>query len=286
MLSFLKSLFTKEEPRTELERACEESTVEEVTRQLDLQKGDFRPESLLNRAMWGNNVPVLTYLIARFKDGQPKLPWEIARGASMDAARNVEYYKLLWEANPDILTAHFGHMGNAGGLVILARCAPTLAFMLEKGLDPDSPEFNSKPAIHVAASEGYLEIVTMLLDHGANIKQTNSLAEAQDEGQLDVLKFLVEKGGMDVNMAQKKVNDSPGYDSDEDDDPDVAEAAKASPVLHLAIAKGQREVVRFLLQELNADATVTDGKGRTALQVAQKKKDKKILELLAKAQKS
>lgn len=345
MLSSIKSLFTgdpaSKTPAARLRKICEKGTVDEVSHQLDhggvdLQGDGSKPGSLIEAAMEGDNIPVLKYLITRFQDGQSTLPWEAAHGASMQAVKNVEHFKLLWEANPGVMTTHYGHAGNAPGWAVLGNHLKVVAFMLEKGLGPDEPTVWNRPAINCAAADGNAEMIILLLDHGANIKKTNVLAEAQEEGRIDILKLLVEKGGMDINTPQKdpdfyddsdveedgdvndgnddneakvdddkadddkvdddkagdgKAGDGRADDGNDDDDDymatyEASEAAKKSPVLHLAIAHKQPEVIRALLLDLNADAMATDRKGRTAWQLAEEKGDKKILKILAQAQKS
>lgn len=336
MLSSITSIF-KGDPESKtlaakLRKLCEKGTVDEVSHQLDLgevdlypQDGSISPASLFNSSMEGNNMPVLKYLITRFQDGQPKLPWELALDISAKAVRNLEHFKLLSELNPEVMNAYYGHMGNASGWAVAGNHIEVVAFMLKNGLNPDQPLCGNRPAIHRAASDGNAEMITLLIDHGADLKKTNVLAEAQEEGKVNILKLLVEKGGMDINTPQIVPFD-PDADSEvaEASDDDAAADAEAaavddeaadgkgadgkgadceaaaglaadlgwneegkynyhynddgydydymrrygasekSPVLHLAIAQKQAEVVRAILLDLEADATAKDGKGRTA----------------------
>lgn len=294
MWSFLTSLFTTD-PYTKIRNTFKSGSIEDVTRQLpllDLHAEGTTPAHLMAAAIEGDNLPVFKYHLAKFKDDETFTRWETTWKAAQAATKNLKYFKLLWEADPSISTVEFNHIGNTAGFAIVSDQTDVVAFLLEKGLDPNSPEFAYHPAIENAAGNGNLEIVRMLLDYGANVKETNALARAQCLGHIEMLKLLVQKGGMDINGPQKRWVDFTGYEPADEDDNDEApdteeeEAAQKSPVLHLAVAKGQIEVVRALLFDLKADATLTDGKGRTALQRAQKKGNKKILQLLAQAQKS
>ncbi|KAH6672783.1 ankyrin repeat-containing domain protein [Plectosphaerella plurivora] len=277
--SFLTTLFNRgiSAPASALLDACKSGTVDEVSRQLNLESGSQPSAELLKAAIDGNNTPVLGYLIAKFKDEQPLPPWQADRIVIMEAAERLEHFKLFWEADPSVNMAYLGHTGNMPGWAVLRRDVPLLTFLLKTGANPDDAELFHRPAITRAISFGYSDIVSLLLDHGAHVKESNALAIAleADKLQVDIIKLLVEKGGMDLNIAQKSASDDGSGDNDGDD------AAKTGPVLHLAIAKGQTEIVRALLQDLKADPTVKDGEGRTALQRAQEQGNREILDLLA-----
>jgi ankyrin repeat protein len=263
-------------PASGLLGACKSGTVDEVSRQMDVEPGNRPPSAeLLAAAMDGNNTPVLEYLIAKFKDDQPSPPWQADYKVIMQATERLEHFKLFWEADPSVSTAYLGHTGNVPGFAVMGQNIPMLAFLLKTGVNPDDAQLMHRPAINWAVHSGYSEIVDLLLDHGAHVKESNALAIAQEADKLDILKLLVEKGGMDINVAQESASDDDQGDNDGDG------TANTGPVLHLAIAKGQAEMVRALLQDLKADATVKDGEGRTALQRAQEQGNQEILNLLA-----
>lgn len=259
-----------------LHDACKSGTVDEVSRQLDVEPGNHPPAGLLKAAMDGNNTPVLKYLITKFKDDQPSSPWQADYTVIMNATERLEHFKLFWEADPSVNMAYMGHTGNTPGLAVLGQNIPLLVFLLETGVNPNDAQLLHRPAITQAVRLGYSDIVGLLLDHGAHVKESNALAMALRLDRLDIMKLLVEKGGMDINAAQESASDD-DYSGDDDGD----DVANTGPVLHLAIAKGQTEMVRALLQDLNADPTAKDGKGRTALQRAKEQENREILNLLA-----
>jgi ankyrin repeat protein len=275
--SFVTTFFTRgmSTPASSLRDACRSGTVDEVSRRLEAEPGNHQSAELLAAAMEWNNTPVLEYLITKFKDDQPSPPWQADYKVIMQATERLEHFKLFWEADPSVSTAHLGHTGNVPGFAVMGQNIPLLAFLLNTGVNPDDAQLMHKPAINWAIHSGYSEIVSLLLDHGAHVKELNALAIALEADKLDILKLLVEKGGMDVNVVQEDAS------NDDHDDEDGDDAANTGPVLHLAITKGQTEMVRALIQDLKADATVKDGKGRTALQRAQEQGNLEILNLLA-----
>lgn len=257
---FFKTLFPSKNmstPASTLIEACKSGTVDNVSRQLDVQTAE-----MLKAAMEGNNVPVLEHLINKFKNNQPT-PWAADYVVTMLAMEKLEHFKLFYEADNAVNMAYLGHTGNVPGLAVMGQDSEMLKFLFKTGVDPNEAEVLHKPAFDFAISQGFSDIVGLMLDHGQKVKESNALANALEADKVDIMKLLVEKGGMDVNAPQK------GGDDD------------ASPVLHRAVAKGQTEMVRTLVQDLKADATIKDVNGRTALQIAEEKGDKTILGLLA-----
>lgn len=279
MVSFLSKIFSKDKPEpgfdhfAEFRRVCENGgTVDEASRSLGFIHGE-----LIRAAMAANNVPVMKYLINKFKDDQPMPPWRIDYLTIMVATEKLEYFKLFYDVDPLVGIWGCGHVANVPGLAVLGSDVPLLDFLLKKGINPDDAMTFGRPSMSHAVHSGKLEIVNMLLDHGATVKGSNALAIAQEADRFDVIKLLVDKGKMDINIAQH--SNAYSYNP-EDADEDGEIAANASPILHLAIEMGQTELVRALLRDLNADPMVKDGKDRTALERAQEKGNQKMIQLL------
>ena len=80
------------------------------------------------------------------------------------------------------------------------NCTPEdqrdIAILLcEAGCDPDAKDHFGRAAIHYAASSGYLSIIEVIVDRGADWelkdeRDMTPLRRAQDTGELDVVRFL------------------------------------------------------------------------------------------------
>lgn len=251
---------------------------------------------LIRAAMDANNIPVLEYLIDRFKDEQPKPPWRIDYRPIMQALHRLEHFKLFYVADPTITTWSIGYVENPLGYAVLWKQVEVVDFLLGEGLDPNEGRAGGEPAICSAVRAGDLQIANMLLDHGATVKGSDMLAIAQAAGWLEMIKLLVLKGGMDVNMVQRTDERFPKPESIEIDSRkrysfasassvnSVKEARKRAadekPVLHRAVEMGQADMVKGLLRDLGADPNVKDGLGRTAFDVAKEKENQRIIRLL------
>jgi ankyrin repeat protein len=104
-------------------------------------------------------------------------------------------------------------------------------------------------ALHLASSEGHLDIAKLLIDRGANVDSRNDeqetpLALASSFGHLDIARFLIESGAA-VSAPDKEGN---------------------TP-FHMAANKGHLDVTKFLL-ECGIDVDIRNGDGETSLYLA------------------
>jgi ankyrin repeat protein len=104
-------------------------------------------------------------------------------------------------------------------------------------------------ALHLAAMEGYADIVELLLKHeNIDVNLTNkngwtALHVSVIEGNKDLVKLLLQHKKTDVNLFNKN----------------------GLTALHLATEKGRIEIVKLLLQHKNIDVNLFDENGNTAL---------------------
>ncbi|MEX1012089.1 MAG: ankyrin repeat domain-containing protein [Waddliaceae bacterium] len=121
--------------------------------------------------------------------------------------------------------------------------------LIDKGVDVDEPSRDGGTALHVAAENGDLNILDLLLSAKANIhvamhNGVTPLQLAAQNGRLEVVKWLL-KSGVNVN----------------------ASACDNSTALHDAAERGQSAVVKVLL-EAGTDVNATLLNGVSPLQLA------------------
>jgi ankyrin repeat protein len=95
--------------------------------------------------------------------------------------------------------------GDGSALIVAARegRVDIVRLLLDRGADPNLGVQGDGSAIIVAAREGHIPVVELLLERGAYVDQVvdgdeNALITASREGELDMVKLLVSRGA-DVN---------------------------------------------------------------------------------------
>ncbi|KAE8731041.1 hypothetical protein F3Y22_tig00002840pilonHSYRG00007 [Hibiscus syriacus] len=73
---------------------------------------------------------------------------------------------------------------------------------LEKGVEPNGADYDRRTALHLAASEGWTEVVVLLLEKGADVNSLDRwgrtpLSDARSFGHHEVCKILEARGGID-----------------------------------------------------------------------------------------
>ncbi|RMJ19240.1 hypothetical protein CDV36_001057 [Fusarium kuroshium] len=136
--------------------------------------------------------------------------------------------------------------------------------LLENGADPNRREQHGRTALHIAVKHGYSSIVTMLVDHGADIDArvhswTPLLLAAKHEW-FQIPDYLVKKGA-DVNAADYH----------------------GRTALHWAAHHSDERLAELLLQR-GADVNAKDRWGKTALQWAVANGKDGMVELLGHAE--
>lgn len=111
-----------------------------------------------------------------------------------------------------------------------------------------------------------VEVADLLLQHGAKMEGSGAIVLAAEEGKLDMVKFLLEKGA-DIDEIGLK---------DFGDDGVTEEGGSA---LHKAVTVECEDVARYLLDK-GADVNLLDIKGRTPLIRARENKSDTITNLL------
>lgn len=132
-----------------------------------------------------------------------------------------------------------------------------------KDCQVNAKDCTGNSALHIAASNGKLDYVTLLHISGADLDLKSSVNEMKalhlcaQNGRFDVCRYLIESGNCDVNS-----KDSNGW----------------TP-LHYASFHGCPLTVRLLL-DLNCSKDIKDIKGRTSLEIANLFKNEEVVEIL------
>ena len=144
-----------------------------------------------------------------------------------------------------------------------------ITFLISCGLRPSRVPFDVSP-LGLACGRWqtrFVELCTVLIQHGASLLHFGALAEAEKNGQMDTMSWLLEHGA--------EVNDI------------VTNAALIThpckghslPVLHAAIESEHENITRLLLDH-GAVPGLFDKKGRTAFAVAEAKGNQQMLNLV------
>ncbi|KAJ5096121.1 hypothetical protein NUU61_005477 [Penicillium alfredii] len=130
-------------------------------------------------------------------------------------------------------------------------------FLLSKGADANDQYWIPNDTVLArAASLPSLEIVTLLLKHGADVQGSQALKGAAESGRIDAATVLFEHGA-DINEVFR-------HNLWDDD----AMRDMIGTALHVAVQNDQEDFVRFLLQR-GARTDLADGEGFTPRQLAQ-----------------
>ena len=135
--------------------------------------------------------------------------------------------------------------------------------VLDRKADVDRRTKNGDTAIKLACLKGHLGVVRLLVARGAQISESGSgwqpIHYAAFEGHAEIVRYLLEKG------AEKDALAPNGY----------------SPLL-LAMRNDHMDAARELLYA-DADVRLKGARGETALSLAKKANDEKLVELIKRA---
>ena len=125
--------------------------------------------------------------------------------------------------------------------------------LIERGarIDLYSAGKNHTP-LDLAAREGDLEMVELLVDNGANVNKYKPLHHASKNGHLEIVTYLVEHGA-NLNEPDDIVI---GVDGANLNEPDIEIGVDALSPLHEAVKGGHFDVVEYLVEQ-GADINAT-----------------------------
>ena len=186
-----------------------------------------------------SGAPVSDELLQRIVVDRPKKSYEAMLKAK---AIDVNYF-IPWFG--DVLTC-----------VATDNDVDFVKLCLSHGADPNRNLFEEdKSALAAAAETASVEIAALLLDHGANIKNSGAIVAAAAAGKTDMVRFLLARGA-DIN----EMGIRHPYDRRPDE--------RVGSALHQAVRNGHQDLVSLLLQE-GADVNLKDLRGRTPVALAE-----------------
>lgn len=152
--------------------------------------------------------------------------------------------------------------GTAIMYAVLSGKVEPVSLLLEHHAHADAVAKNGWTPLMIAAVKGYVDVARLLLEHGAepnraDVYSWTPLMRAVYEQRPRMVRLLVENDRTDVNRAGEN----------------------GVTALHLAVARGDVDTVRVLLAR-DADPTIMDNSGRTALDFARQNDDMGLLRLM------
>ncbi|XXH01602.1 hypothetical protein Hte_007962 [Hypoxylon texense] len=179
---------------------------------------------------------------------------------SEDTNWDMTGFEKLLEKGWDI-NSSLGHVGDALSLAVGADKLPAVRFLLDHGADPNANlRGETYSGLELAPIVGAsLEIVSLLLRHGALAKGRSAMLFAARKGRVDMMRVLFEAG---VSVDEVPDNDDV-YDN-------AKEQVDWGTPLHGAAGNGQSEAITWLLRK-GASTDVKNSIGLTPKEVARQR---------------
>jgi ankyrin repeat protein len=246
----------------------DEKTVNELLPTVDPNvKEPVSRRTALHYAIWRGYHGVFSKLIEKVDpdvpDGLEQQPLHLAgeRGDKEMVSRLLDKAQTKAKKE-DILGARCENGQTALHRAAWGGSAEVVSLLLEEGANANTEDYDGNTGLHIAAEKGFESVVALLLDNGnVNAKGRNGLTPlyyAVMGGHNEVVELLVHKGA-DVNAKDNKIGWTP---------------------LHCAAGNGQEPVVKLLLDN-NADVNAKDNKiGWTPLHFAAMKRHEAVVKLL------
>ncbi|CAI7670194.1 unnamed protein product [Penicillium palitans] len=249
--------------RTPLSAACERGHLDAVKKLLDndadLEVAGDNEHTPLHTAACSGHVEVVTLLLekgAKIHNGSDgsKTPLYCA---CLNGHHQVVQMLLQWE--PELMDTH------ENGIPLLAASQggflDIVQLLIQQGADIGASDSSRETPLYIACENGHIEVVRLLLDKGADVCHHNQFGwtpvnTASDEGFLDIVLLLVDRGA-DINVPNES-GETPLYNSS---------------------WEGHIEVVRLLL-EVGADVDAQNESGETALSSACRRGHIEVVRLL------
>ncbi len=174
-----------------------------------------------------------------------------------------------------------------------------LQLLMDKGISVDitgKKDYEGQTALMSAANNNHFDTIKFLISCGANINATRNtgltaLMVASQAGSEKVVEYLIQNGA-DINLITNEGADAFIYATQYGNVPcaallleagaDINHMDKDGTALHNATREGKYDSVKFLLEK-GIDYKLKNPAGETALDIAKKKDNKRIISLLQNA---
>lgn len=224
------------DPDREFETAIKDGNIEKVQQDIDVHQFDVNGrlhnlrEKAIHLATRRGHLDMVTLLLDK--------------GAKINA-KDVDDYRPIHHAAD--------RMRLKDSLGKLEEKMDIAKLLIERGarIDLYSAGKNHTP-LDLAAREGDLEMVELLVDNGANVNKYKPLHHASKNGHLEIVTYLVEHGA-NLNEPDDIVI---GVDGANLNEPDIEIGVDALSPLHEAVKGGHFDVVEYLVEQ-GADINAT-----------------------------
>lgn len=209
----------------------------------------------------------------------------------------VKYIRVIIKNKVSFFTGADPNMKNHEGLTALHQCCidgteETVALLLKYGADVNVTDQDLWTPLHAAATCGHFKVVTMLVKAGADVTAVNGDGDMpHDITEEDVTLLYLKNEMMKRNISLEdleQIRNKP-HDLLLSDVESVVAAGgdlnqpvgqKGETFLHVAIAEGHNDIVKFLLDK-GASVTVQDEDGWQPVHLAAYWSNAEALELLS-----
>lgn len=252
----------------ELNAAVSSGDTTELTRLLQAAEpaSDRTVQSLLSKAAWKSNLPIITSLLEKY----PSTPLEEETVRAAVYSGSIPLFSALMGKDPSIINMQFDKRGTP--LIVACQSKQPidfLRFLLEAGADPNQdPEVAAYPITAVVYLHPDIDVVDLLLDYGAKLDQSGAVAAAVNRGNESMLRHLLERGArLGQDAIDLRFDLGTGWFP-----------------LHVALRKGHVGVLKILLDH-GVDVGAVDAHGMTVMEVAEEMSNKgqdmsKVIQLL------
>ena len=273
-----------------------------VKQRVDVNLGDYDRRTALHLAASEGLLAVVEFLIDEAHASvNPVDRWG---GTPLDDAirskhRDVAaYLKVKGGFTANKLLANAQSTDHSMNLCDAASQGNVMAIrvLVAQGADVSKGDYDQRTALHLAASNGHAEMVRVLVREAkANVSPIDRwggtpLDDAIRSKHQDVADFLLRHGGTRGTRQDATIADLCDAAAKGDTvhmrdfvkqgvDPNGGDYDKRTP-LHLAASEGLLAVVRFLVEEANANVSPVDRWGGTPLDDALRHKHLEVVELL------
>ncbi|KAL9588401.1 MAG: hypothetical protein Q9203_002786 [Teloschistes exilis] len=250
----------------ELHRACCKGDLDAIKAFISSQKTvnqSFNPpwQALLYAASGADQVKIVQYCL----DNHAQVTNEEMRIVLINRAK--ETYELLLDAKAIDVDYHIPWFGDILGNVAAEDDQDWTALCLRHGADPNRNLVDEHKSVLAAVAElASVETAKLLVEGGATVRGSGAIVMAAEEGNLAMVKFLLDHGA-DVDEVGIE------HPTDERYKEDMGTA------LHKAAGGGHEDVARLLINN-GARLDIRDPLGRTSMALAQAEGKDRIVKLM------